>query len=71
MYRAILNGGIAPRSGIEYTWRDRLHSIPLLAPVFILVLVVLGSIYTGWATPTEAAAVGVVGALFSLVSQKA
>jgi TRAP-type mannitol/chloroaromatic compound transport system permease large subunit len=32
--------------------------------VFILVLVVLGSIYTGWATPTEAAAVGVVGSLF-------
>lgn len=64
MYRAILNGGVAPRSGVEYTWTDRLHSIPLLAPVFILVFAVLGSIYTGWATPTEAAAVGVVGSLF-------
>ncbi len=64
MYRAILNGGVAPRSGIEYTWTDRLRSLPLLAPVFSLVLVVLGSIYTGWATPTEAAAVGVVGSLF-------
>ncbi len=63
MYRAILNGGCA-RSGIEYTWTDRLRSLPLLAPVFSLVLVVLGSIYTGWATPTEAAAVGVVGSLF-------
>ena len=64
MYRAILDKEIAPRSGIEYTWQDRLRSIPLLAPVFILVVAVLGSIYTGWATPTEAAAVGVVGSLF-------
>ena len=30
----------------------------------MLILVVLGSIYTGWATPTEAGAVGVAGSLF-------
>lgn len=34
-----------------------------LAPVLGLIVVVLGSIYTGWATPSEAAAVGVVAAL--------
>ncbi len=64
MYRALLDKSIAPRGEISYSWKDRLHSIPLLAPVVTLVLIVLGSIYTGWATPTEAAAVGVVGALF-------
>jgi tripartite ATP-independent transporter DctM subunit len=54
----------APRGDLSYTWKDRILAIPLLAPVVILVGVVLGSIYAGWATPTEAAAVGVLGALF-------
>ena len=34
-----------------------------LAPVVGLIVVVLGSIYTGWATPSEAAAIGVFAAL--------
>ncbi len=62
--RCIANPGLAPESASSYTWGDRVRGIPLLAPVIILVAVVLGSIYAGWATPTEAAAVGVVGALF-------
>ncbi|MEP2783576.1 MAG: TRAP transporter large permease subunit [Pseudoruegeria sp.] len=42
-----------------------------LAPVFGLILVVLGSIYTGWATPSEAAAIGVFAALsFSALSKQ-
>jgi tripartite ATP-independent transporter DctM subunit len=32
--------------------------------VAVLIVVVLGSLYRGWATPTEAGVVGVVGALF-------
>ena len=35
----------------------------LLAPLFIFVLII-GGIYQGWATPTEAAAIGVVASLF-------
>ncbi len=34
-----------------------------IVPVLVIIMVVLGSIYTGWATPTEAAALGVFGAL--------
>ena len=34
-----------------------------IIPVLVIIIVVLGSIYTGWATPTEAAALGVFGAL--------
>ncbi len=34
-----------------------------LIPILILFGLIVGSIYRGWATPTEAAAVGVVGAL--------
>ncbi|KAA0892957.1 TRAP transporter large permease [Pusillimonas sp. ANT_WB101] len=48
---------------IKASWSQRLTSlIDLLPPLFIFLLVV-GSIYAGVATPTEAAALGVTGAL--------
>jgi len=40
-----------------------LKNSTLLIPVIALVVVVIGSMYTGYATPTEAAAFGVIGAL--------
>jgi C4-dicarboxylate transporter DctM subunit len=47
----------------KVSWAERFRSLPhLLPPLFIFVLVV-GTIYAGWATPTEAASLGVVGAL--------
>jgi len=61
--RCIKNPSLAPVREVEYTWTDRLETIPQLLPVIGLIVLVLGSIYTGWATPSEAAAVGVVGAL--------
>lgn len=39
------------------------ESIYKSLPIFVLIISVLGSIYVGFATPTEAAAVGVFGAL--------
>lgn len=59
----LIHHDYAPRGRSEYTWKDRIRGIPLLAPALGLVAAVLGSIYAGWATPTEAAAVGVTGAL--------
>jgi len=48
---------------VAATWRARINSLAhLLAPLAIFLLVV-GSIYAGLATPTEAAALGVMGAL--------
>lgn len=43
-----------------FAWAERLRSLTQLVPIFILFLVVIGSIYAGWATPTESAAIGVV-----------
>lgn len=40
-----------------------LSDLLLLAPFAALIAIVIGSIYLGWATPTEAAAIGVVAAL--------
>lgn len=42
------------------TWRQRIEALPHLLPIAFLFVVVVGSIYLGWATPTEAAAVGVL-----------
>ena len=64
MLRCILNPKLAPPSDLTYTWRDRWNTIPQLLPVISLIVMVLGSIYLGWATPTEAAAVGVLGSVF-------
>lgn len=64
MFRCVKDPALAPAGELSYNWGDRIRSIPLLAPVIILVTIVLGSIYAGWATPTEAAAVGVAGSLF-------
>jgi tripartite ATP-independent transporter DctM subunit len=62
IYRGIRNPEIAPRTQESYSWRERLVGLKDLAPTLILILMVLGSIYGGVATPTEAAALGVLGA---------
>jgi C4-dicarboxylate transporter, DctM subunit len=69
LIRCIINPDLAPKAE-NYTWSDRLKALPLLLPVMFLMLMVLGSIYAGWATPTEAAAVGVFGSLLLAVLTK-
>ncbi|HEC46254.1 MAG TPA: hypothetical protein ENI17_01290, partial [Pseudomonas xinjiangensis] len=40
-------------------FRQRLRSLADLLPPAFVFAIVIGSIYSGWATPTEAAALGV------------
>ena len=57
---------IKPEWGGEkllYSWGERLRALPALLPPLGIFLVVVGSIYAGWATPTEAAALGVVASM--------
>ncbi len=63
MLRAFTNPRVVPAAREDYTWAHRVRSIKDLAPVFVLIGVVLGGIYLGYTTPTEAAAIGVLGAL--------
>ncbi|MCF3973365.1 TRAP transporter large permease [Paracoccus salsus] len=42
-----------------FSWGQRARGLIQLVPIFILFAVVIGSIYAGWATPTESAAIGV------------
>lgn len=52
------------------TWRDRFTSLKGIWPVMLLFLIVMGSIYTGLATTTEAAALGALGALLLTIHRK-
>ncbi|MFK7854841.1 MAG: TRAP transporter large permease [Granulosicoccus sp.] len=63
MIRSKLNPNLAPREAMRMSLRDKLWASRLLLPVLGLIFVVIGSIYGGYATPTEAATIGVLGAL--------
>lgn len=63
---ALLRPSVAPAlpAGLRETGRRLLLRVGLsLLPPLALILVVLGSVFTGIATPTEAGALGAVGAL--------
>jgi tripartite ATP-independent transporter DctM subunit len=66
-FAAVVWPGVAPRVEGEtflnwQGWVERITGLIAVGPVIILVLAVLGSIYGGIATPSEAAAIGVYGA---------
>ena len=63
IFWALRNPEQVPASDRSYTLREKFAALHSLIPVVILILSVLGSIYAGIATATEAAAIGVVGAL--------
>lgn len=56
-----INPKLCPK-GQKYPWPDKLRSLRGIIPIAILMLLVLGSIYMGFATPTEAGSVGTFGA---------
>ena len=67
--RVTLNPRLAPKPVDETTipLSQKIASLRHLALPALVILSVLGSIYAGIATPTEAAAVGVLGALLSAI----
>lgn len=63
MVRALLDPRVAPIDPAPVTWRERWRALGDLMPVVLLIVLVIGSMYTGLASVTEAAAIGVAGAL--------
>lgn len=60
--RAIINPRLIPREVGRVTMRQRLAALSIW-PFLLLMGIVLGSIYFGMATPTEAAAIGATGSV--------
>jgi tripartite ATP-independent transporter DctM subunit len=69
-FRAILNPGLVSEPPIEVSWRERIFALKDLAPVVFLIFIIMGSMYGGVASPTEAAAVGVLGAVIIGLAQR-
>lgn len=63
IFRSIITPGIVPADEKKFTWRERFSTTREMLPVIILMIAVIGSLYAGVATATEAAAGGVLGAL--------
>ncbi|SEM70758.1 TRAP transporter large permease [Halomonas caseinilytica] len=68
MLRCLATPSLAPRQEADSTTPGQ--ALRLLAPVLGLVVVVLGAIYTGIATPSEAAAIGCGATLLLLAAER-
>jgi tripartite ATP-independent transporter DctM subunit len=67
---SLINKKDMPKILEDYTFFEKIKSSKQLLPVILLIFAVIGSIYTGIATATEAASLGVVGALVLSYFQK-
>ena len=67
---SLINKKDMPKIDEEYSFLEKIKRSGQLLPVILLILGVIGSIYSGIATATEAASLGVVGALILSYFQK-
>jgi len=67
---ALLNPHKVPPSDIAMSMPEKLYNSRRLIPVVMLIFAVIASIYAGYATPTEAAAIGVLGSLAIAVATR-
>ena len=64
-----LEPSLAPEA-VEVSWSDRFRSLKYGKGAFTLFIVVVGGIYIGWFTPTEAAAVGAFVAFIGMILRR-
>ena len=67
---SLINKKLMPKILEEYSLIEKIKRSKQLLPIIILISAVIGSIYTGIATATEAASLGVLGALILSYFQK-
>ena len=70
IFWSLMNKKNMPTTKVNYSFLEKIRRSRQLLPIIILILGVIGSIYTGIATATEAASLGVVGALILSYFQK-
>ena len=66
---SVMKPDMCPK-GERVGWKKRITSLRKAWQLLVLIIVVLGSIYTGWATPTEAASLGAVASVLFLLCSK-
>jgi len=68
--RASINKTLVPEDDTRASWTDRFLAVVDLGPIVLLIAAIIGSMYAGIASPTEAATVGVAGALAVALLQR-
>lgn len=58
MARVMLKPSLAPLVEQRYTWRERFWALRLTGPLILIIAMIIGGLYVGVFTPTEAGAVG-------------
>jgi C4-dicarboxylate transporter DctM subunit len=67
--RCALNPSLGPPAE-RYSWSDRLRAVGKLLPTATIFIIILGGIYGGIFTPTEASAIGAIGVLVVSLAMK-
>ena len=67
---AIRNPGLAPPYHTAFSWRERQLATLRAWPMLLLAAIIIGGIYSGVFTPTEASAVGAFAALIICLGQR-
>ena len=70
LVRSYFNPKLGPPVAERYSFKEKLLSCKGVILPTLLIVMVLGSIYTGAATPTEAAGIGALGSLICAMIQK-
>ncbi|MBL7177524.1 MAG: TRAP transporter large permease [Desulfobacteraceae bacterium] len=52
----------------HYPWKEKFTSLGKVLPFVLIIFAIMGSLYGGWATPTEAGALGAVLSLFFVIT---
>ncbi len=66
---SVVSGNWNPTPEPAMSFAEKVRNSRFLIPVILLILIVIGSMYLGYATATEAAAFGVIGSLTLAFSQ--
>ncbi len=61
--KAKIDPSSAPRDEVRFSWKEKILSVWKVWGLFVVIVLLLGTIYTGVATPTEASAVGAFAVL--------
>lgn len=71
VFRVRRNPQLAPVAEERvFSWKDRVSSFPMMWPIALLATIVIGGIYLGWFTPTEAGAAGAAAAFVIVLARR-
>lgn len=63
--RSFVQPYLAPPANVRFTWREKIESLKAVIIPIIIILLVLGTMFFGICTPTEAAGIGTLGVVIS------